>query len=229
MKTTPFGGALLASLLLLAPLAEAAESIAPNLGAESPEALVERLRASALTEDFGELAACLSPAAREEMAKGIWAGATMMIAMSASMGEMVSGLGEEMGEQSEEAKAEAAKAKAEAQAKFGAWAKRYDEIAKKHGLPALSDTEKLEGSPDTLFAKADLVALIADFGGLLQGFGEEQGGKREKKPIEGQLEGLKIDGDRAAGTLAGDPIQFVKIEGRWYIAELPQGDAPAEN
>lgn len=215
--------ALLAGALLLAPALEAAE----QLGAESPQAVVTRLRAAAETENFGELATLLAPDARAEMAKGIWAGTTMMIAMSSAMGDMAAGMGEEMGEQTEEAKAQAAKAKAEADAKFGAWKKRYDEIAKKHGLPSLDSSQ--ETDPEALFAKADHVGVIRDFGGLLQSFGEEQGrGKGEGKKIEGELENLKVEGDNASGTLAGEPIRFVKIDGRWFIADLPQGGAPPE-
>jgi hypothetical protein len=219
MKTNPRIAALVAGTLFFAPLLQAAE--AP--GADSPQALVERLRKAANTEDFGELAACLAPDARLEMAKGIWVGTTMMIAMSSAMGDMAAGMGEAMDE-SEEGKANAAKAKAEAEAKFGVWIKRYDETAKKHGLPTLESFEKVEGDPSSLLAKTDQVAVIADFGNLLTSFGEEQQGEKPpSKQIEGQLEGLKVDGDKAEGTLAGDPIKFVKIDGRWYIAELPQG------
>jgi hypothetical protein len=216
--------ALLAGGLLLVPAVQAA----PTLGAESPQALVERLRKAANTEDFGELAACLAPDARLEMAQGIWVGATMMIAMSSAMGDMAAGMGEAMDE-SEEGKANAAKAKAEAEAKFGVWKKRYDDTAKKHGLPTLESFEKLEGDPKSLLAKTDQVAVISDFGNLLTSFGEEQQGeKRPAKQIEGQLEGLKVDGDTAEGTLSGDPIKFVKIGDRWFIAELPQGGGGGE-
>jgi hypothetical protein len=217
--TKSLAAAFLAGGLLLAPALHAAAA----LGAESPQALVERLRNAASKEDFGELAACLAPAARLEMAQGIWVGATMMIAMSSAMGDMAAGMGEAMDE-SEEGKANAAKAKAEAEAKFGVWKKRYDDTAKKHGLPTLESFEKVEGDPSTLLTKTDQVAVITDFGNLLTSFGEEQQGeKRPTKQIEGQLEGLKVDGDTAEGTLGGDPIEFVKIDGRWFIAELPQG------
>lgn len=219
--TKSIAAALLAGLLL-APALQAAE--AP--GAETPQALVERLRNAADKEDFGELGACLAPEARLEMAKGIWIGTTMMIAMSSAMGDMAAGMGEAMDE-SEEGKANAAKAKAEAEAKFGVWKKRYDDTAKKHGLPTLDSFEKVEGDPNDLLAKTDQVAVITDFGNLLTSFGEEQQGeKRPGKKVEGQLEGLKIDGNTAEGTLGGDPIKFVKIDGRWFIAELPQGGGP---
>ncbi len=215
----------LAATLLLAPAAARADEA---LGAESPQALVEKLRSAAEKEDFGELAACLAPQARLEMAQGIWVAATMMIAMGSSMGDMAAGMGEAMSEDDAQAKEQSAKAKAETEAKFGPWKKRYDETAKKHGLPTL-DQNEMEGDPSELFAKVDALAVTRDFGALLQDFGKEQGqAKGEGKKVEGQLENLKIDGDNAEGTLAGDPIRFVKIDGRWYISELPQGGSPAE-
>lgn len=222
---SPFYSALLATSFLLAPVLEAAEP-----GAESPAALVERLRTAGDKEDFAELAACLAPAARMDMAKGLYAGATMMVAMSSAMGEMAGNMGEAlggaMGEESAESKAAAAKAKAEADVKFGALKKSYNDVAAKHGLPSL-DAEEMPGDPEAIFAKADLIALIGDFGGLIKSLGED-GGEKEKKNIEGQLEDLKIEGEKAEGTLGGDPIQFVKLDGRWFISELPaaktQGD-----
>lgn len=222
MTKNPFALAL-AAALLLAPVARAAE--AP--GADSPAALVERLRGAAENEDFGELAACLAPDARKEMAQGIWVGATMMIAMSASMGDMAAGMGEAMSDETPEAKEQAAKAKAEAEAKFGPWKKRYDETAKKHGLPTL-DQNEMEGDPGQLFDKVDTLAVIRDFGAMLKDFTKEQGKGGGGKKVEGQLENLKVEGDTASGTLEGDPIKFVKIEGRWYISELPQGGPPKE-
>ncbi len=176
---------------------------------------------------LGELAACLAPDARKEMAQGIWVGATMMIAMSASMGDMAAGMGEAMGESTPEAKEQAAKAKAEAEAKFGPWKKRYDETAKKHGLPTL-DQNEMEGDPAQLFDKVDTLAVIRDFGAMLKDFTKDQGKSGGGKKVEGQLENLKVEGDMASGTLEGDPIKFVKIEGRWYISELPQGGPPKE-
>ena len=233
--------ALLAGALLLAPVLEAAET----LGAESPQAAVEKLRAAAVADDFGAVAGLLAPPARQEMAKGLWAGTTMMIGMASQMGD----LGEEMGEamqqgleesmdgQSEEAKAEAAKAKAEAaakrakakaeaEAKLAPFKKRYDDLAKKYGLPTLAQKEG-GADPAAIFAKADQVALVRDYYGLLQDLGTSSGRTSPKKKIEGELENLQIDGDKATGSLTGDTIDFVKIVGRWFITKLPKVKKPA--
>jgi hypothetical protein len=215
---------LILTSLLFAPCLQAAD-----LGGDSPAALVERLRAAAKNEDFGELAACLAPAARKEMAIGIWIGSTMMIGMSAAMGDMAvdmgEGMAEAMGAESEEAKAQAAKAKEEMAKKFEGWKSQYDAAAKKHGLPLLGAEEAaMSGDPEALFATVDLVALTRDFGALLKLVGEDGEGKKDVEVPQGQLENLKVEGDKATGQLDGEAIEFVKVDGRWFIAELPKKD-----
>ena len=49
-------------------------------GAETPELLVARMKAGAAKEDFGEIAACLTPKNRSEMAMAMYMGATTMVA-----------------------------------------------------------------------------------------------------------------------------------------------------
>lgn len=211
----------LAAMFLLA-LSSGPALAGTDEGAESPQALIAKLRAASETEDFGRLAALLAPEARLEMAQGLWAGATFMVAMSSSMGEMAAQMGEAVGGETEEGKAKAAKAKAEAEAKFGAMKKRYDEVAKKHGMPTLDAAEE-QGDPASLFAKADLVALIGDYGALLKSLADENGAKKATRDIPETIENLKIEGDQATGKLGGGDISFVKIDGRWFIAQLPQG------
>lgn len=225
MTATRVFCAVLAALLLPA---ISAPAHAAELGGESPEALITKLRAASETEDFGQLAALLAPDARLEMAQGLWAGATMMVAMSSSMGDLAAGMGEALGEDTEEGKAQAAKAKAELAAKFGAIKQRYDDVAKKHGMPTLDATEG-DIDPASLFAKADLVALIGDYGALLKSVAEESGAKKTSRDIPETLEGLKIDGDKASAKLGGEDINFVKIDGRWFIANLPQGPGGEES
>ena len=50
--------------------------------------------------------------------------------------------------------------------------------------------------------------------------------KDESGPVkipEGGLENLKIEGDKATGTVGSDAFSFVKIDGRWYVEDLPKG------
>lgn len=190
------------------------------LGAETPEKLVERMRRSAETKDFRELASCLAPEPRKELAQMIWLGATMMIGMATTMGSMAEGMGEALAGAEGEAKAGADKPKTDP--KLEALAKRYDDVAKKHGLPGLKD-EDSSADPAEMFAKIDAVEVVGDFGALLDGIGEATGEAPPAPPVPaGKLEGLKIEGDKASASLDGEPITFVKIDGRWFIAELPK-------
>src|SRR6185436_6716886 len=91
-SSTALGLVVLLSAALATPTPSRAAG-AP-LGAETPEKLVERMRKSAEKKDFRELASCLAPEPRKELAQMIWMGATMMIGMATTMGTMAQGMGE---------------------------------------------------------------------------------------------------------------------------------------
>ncbi|HEV7671067.1 MAG TPA: hypothetical protein VGS22_21325 [Thermoanaerobaculia bacterium] len=232
-SSTALGLVVLMSAALAAPVPSRAAG-AP-LGAESPEKLVERMRHSAEKKDFRELAACLAPEPRKELAQMIWMGATMMIGMATTMGtmgsQMAEGMADAMGGEAKEgeAKAEKAPEAPKVDPKLEALAKRYDEVAHKHGLPGLKDEKEPAGDPAKLFDKVDAVEVVGDFGALLDGIGEATGEAAPAPPVPaGKLEGLKIDGDHATAKLDDEPITFVKIDGRWFIAELPKKPGAAE-
>ncbi len=228
-SATAVGLVVLLSAALAAPTPGRAAG-AP-LGAETPEKLVERMRKSAEKKDFRELAACLAPAPRKELAQMIWMGATMMIGMATSMGTMAQGMGEAMAGDAKEGEAQADKAPAapKVDPKLEALAQRYDAVAHKHGLPGLKDEKEPAGDPAALFDKVDTVEVVGDFGALLDGIGEATGEAAPAPPVPaGKLEGLKIDGDKATGQLDGEPVTFEKIDGRWFISELPKKPGAAE-
>jgi hypothetical protein len=219
-STTAVGLVVLLSAALAAPTPSRAAGT--PLGAETPEKLVERMRKSAEKKDFRELAACLAPAPRKELAQMIWMGATMMIGMATSMGTMAQGMGEAMAGEAKEGEAKPAE-KPKTDPKLEALAQRYDAVAHKHGLPGLKDEKEPEGDPAALFDKVDAVEVVGDFGALLDGIGEATGEPAPAPPVPaGKLEGLKIDGDKATAQLDGEPVTFVKIDGRRFIAELPK-------
>ncbi|HEX4953935.1 MAG TPA: hypothetical protein VF017_11145 [Thermoanaerobaculia bacterium] len=213
---------LLTLLLTVAPAFAAGKP----LGAESPEKVVERMRDAAEKEDLRELAACLAPEPRRELAMGMWLASTMMIGMADAMGGMAIGMGEEMAEamgaEEKAAQEQAAQAKKELDAKLAGLKLRYDALAKKHGLPALSDEEP-QGDPEALFAKVDAVEVTGDYFDLLKGIADATGETDTAPKVSAdQLTDLVIDGDRASGRLGAEPIKFVKLEGRWYVAEMPK-------
>ncbi len=210
-------------------------------GAETPEALVARMKAGAAKEDFGEIAACLTPKNRAEMAMAMYMGATMMVAFSQMGVEMGSGMAEGMagmagdgGEPSAEAKQEIAEQKAKAMEEIAGVQKAYDALVAKYGLPAMpkeGEPEQPEPSKEEiekLFANLDQGAFLNDALAVMKAMPGEH--KSESGPVqipEGGLENLKIEGDKATGTVGGDAFSFARIDGRWYVEELPKSSDDA--
>ena len=204
-------------------------------GAETPEALVERMKAGAAKEDFSEIAACLTPKNRTEMAMAMYMGATMMVAFAEMGAEMGGAMAEGMagmagGEMSAEDKKKAEEQKAKAQADIAGLKTAYNTLITKYGLPAMpkeGEPEKPEPTQEEiekLFANIDQGAFLNDALAVMKAMpGEEAKDSGPVKVPEGGLENLKIDGDKASGTVGGDPFTFVKIDGRWYVEDLPKG------
>jgi len=204
------------------------------------------MRAAAAKKDIAELAACMSPETRTEMAMGMYLGATMMVAfsqMGLEMGEamaegMAEGMAEAMGgtvSEEERAKAEASKKEARAQAEE--LRKGYNALVAKYGLPQLP----AEGEPEAemppeeaerVFAALDQGAFATDVIRFLETLpgDEPKPSPEEASPVkipDGPLENLAIEGDVATGAVGDEMLRFVRIDGRWYVEE-PEGESGEE-
>lgn len=236
----PAGNAPAASAAATAPGTPAEKKLP---GAETPEALVERMKAGAAKEDFAEIAACLTPKNRTEMAMAMYMGATMMVAfadMGAEMGgSMAEGMAGMAGEPSAADKQKLEEQKAKAKADIAGLKTAYNNLIAKYGLPAMpkeGEPEKPQPTQEEiekLFANIDQGAFLNDALAVMKAMPGEH--KDESGPVkipEGGLENLKIEGDKATGTVGPDPFSFVKIDGRWYVEDLPkgpsEGGAPGE-
>lgn len=232
---------LLCALLALLPAAAqaaVAKSSVP-LGADSPEALVKRLKTAAEKEDFAELAACMAPSDRAMMTMMMVLAASMMTAFSQMGSEMASGMAEAFQDEEsmtaeEKAKAAAEKKKMEEQS--AAVVKKLEAVLTKHGV-----TELMENTPDPepgsdpaknaekLMANVDQVALITDLMAIMKdtfkdaekGEGEGDGSPMGKIP-KGDLKDLKVTGDTATGKIDGEDVHFVKVDGRWYLKMMDE-------
>ncbi|MHC4777635.1 MAG: hypothetical protein ACYTFG_03545 [Planctomycetota bacterium] len=107
----------------------------------------------------------------------------------------------------------------------------YKALAKKHGLPSgetkedkidmsvLEDTAKMIEYTTKLFEKVDLVAFLDD----IQAFQKEYGVGTFDEVPKG-LKDTKTEGDTATALLdfgegkEDQPVKFVKVDGRWYLA-----------
>ena len=206
------------------------------LGAETPQALVTRLNKAAAAGDIAELTACMDPESRVEMATAMLLGTTMMIGFMGLGAEMAEGMAEGMSdamdaEPSAEQKAKMAQSKAEAAAKMEKTKAQFSSVLKKHGLPDLLDEKAMEsaGDPEELLGKADQPALVADLMGIMEGLGE--GGKKspsDEMPDLKNVTDYKIDGDKGTARAGDETIEFVKIDGRWFVKpEKKKEAAPA--
>jgi hypothetical protein len=206
----------------------AAPALGEPPGAESPEALVERAKRAAEASDMRELLACVSPEGRLEMAKMMYAMATMMVGfamMGAEMGsEMGAAMAESMGEEvTAEQRAETEAAKQAALAEVGALLESYNAMAAKHGLPQLSDfDEPPDEDVDEFFRNIDSIALIADVTAFLESVSGDDGSgmtgdEAALDTAAGVMTDLVIEDDSATATIDGQEVKFVRIEGRWYF------------
>ncbi len=213
--------------LLLITLFLASTSFAGDQGgAESPEGVWKRLSAAAENDDFAEMANCMAPEDRAMMTFGLYFAGAMMVGMSS----MALGMGEGMSDafsedMSDEDKAEQEKQKKEAEAKIKKMTDKWSAIEKKYNLDEDSinmggDEADQKKQIASLFENVDQAALIKDLADFLKNdLGEEAGeGFSKKGDIpKGDLENLKIDGDKAQGTVSDDEVFFIKVDGRWYL------------
>ena len=222
----------------MAPVKKAASS-GPG-GGETPEAVVDRMKKAAADKNMPELVACLAPQARQEMSAAMYLGATMMVAFSQMGAEMGGAMAEGMGamaggtgnQPTDEDKKKMEEQTAKMKEELGKMSESYNSIMARHGLPTLpkeGEPEPAEPSKEALdktFASIDHGAFITDVMGLLESMPGEKSGSAEEGPFElpqGALENLKIEGDKASGSIGGDPVTFVKIDGRWYLEGDPTG------
>jgi hypothetical protein len=214
-----------AVLLVALPAAAQAEKAEVTYGAESPQALVDQVKQASADEDLAQMAALMAPDDRATLSLTMTMMLGMVIAFSQMGGEMAGGMAEGMaeafgGEISAEDKAKAEAEKAAAMAEVKKLEGRYEEILASHGVSDLLQQEPAEGTPPgELMKGVDQVSLIRDLMQLLESLpGDERSG--ESGPVdlpEGELTGVAIDGDHATGKLGDESVDFVRVDGRWYL------------
>lgn len=210
--------------LLLAALPVAAQTSAP--GGDSPQAVVARMERAAEAEDLGEMAACLAPEDRATL--------TLTLVMMSGVGLAFARMGIDMGmagagELSEEERRELDQERAAAHDALDAAERRYEEIVKEYGLLDLVEDESNLGpdaDPQRALEGVDQVALLRDLLTMLETVPAEQA-TDAALPVEappGELHDLEVEGDRATGRLGDEGVEFVRVDGRWYLS-LGLGDA----
>jgi len=229
MSTSKKALAVLGLVLCLVLALQPALAASRPLGAESPEALARRLTAAAEAGDFGEIAACLDPGARAEMALGMVAATAMMMSFMQMGSEMAGGMAEGMGEAlsgeapTPEQKAEVEKAKKEAAEKMAGLQKRFEGVLGKHGLSDLAAGAPMPGeaSPEEAQKRlqgVDQVALLEDLVGVLTDLNPEAGQTmKPSREMYAAITDVKVEGETASAKSGERTIEMVKIDGRWYL------------
>jgi len=208
---------------ILAALAAPVWAEAP--GADTPEALVERLKQATEKEDLGEMMACLTPQARGEMAAGMYLAATMVVAFSQMGVEMGGSMADSLSEDAtDEQKAEVQAQKEKALAEANKLRDSYNAIVSKYGLPVIpeeGEAEEPTGDPKEIFQNIDQVAFLNEIFAFFEAMpGEEKPAEEKESPVdlgEGVLTDLAIDGDAATAKIDGKDVKFVRIDGRWFF------------
>lgn len=194
---------------------------APTDGAESPEALIAKLK-KAFDRDDADMSAMVPLVLPEH--RGVVAFAMGMLGptLAISMGEAMAGMGDPA--EAEKTKARVAKMK-----------EGFEALLAKHGVKSdmAGTMEKMQGLQDDMpafmdemskmFDGVDHAAFIRESTEFMKTATAGEGGMNVgggPKP-DFSLEDVKIeiDGDKAVATAKGqeDPLHLVKKDGRWYI------------
>ncbi|HMB52236.1 MAG TPA: hypothetical protein VKU40_02895 [Thermoanaerobaculia bacterium] len=207
--------ALAAALLLAWPVAAQQPA-----GGESPHAVLERARAAAEAGDWGELASCLAPADRTRLTWDTILITGMMLD-HAFMAEQR--LAEEA-----EASGQGGIPDDEAEPSAGneEIAARLHALLDDHGVHRVPQDEVLEAEPAEVLAGVDQVSLLPRLMAVLvelTGDEEEEGTEGGMAPIDlplpaGELTDVVTDGSTARGTIGGQQVEFLQVDGRWYLS-----------
>jgi len=242
-------GVLCAATALVAPAAWAAEK---PYGGATPQDAVARLKAGAEAGDFGEILAVLAPEDRKVLGGTMLMMTVMMVGFSQMAGEMAGGMAEGMaeafGEEGEgvsaEQQAEIDAAKAEAAAEGAKLMAKLRAVLEPHGLAGLIDGEPEPGSDEDeamerALEGADMVVLTQDLMTLLGEIdddgddadgGDTDGPGDEMQPpwVDDEVTGYEVEGDRATARAGDETIDFVRVDGRWYLKMPDEEPVPGE-
>jgi len=196
-----------------------------GLGAATPEALVERMRQAAATRDLVEAARCLTPEARTDMTAGMFVGAMLLVEFAKQAPEIedrrMAALIRDNGSLDAAALDASAKRRAAAEIETIEIEEGFSALLERHGLdlpdPSGGGLDREEMT--RRFLAIDQPAFLDDLMAFMKRASDEEKASAEPKgAIDlGALAGLTIEGDHAAATLGGRPIEMVRLDDRWFF------------
>ena len=209
----PAGFRLCVAAICLSVAAQARAQMTPPYGADSPQALIAAMEKAIAADDFGAVMPLISPAGRRELAED--AVTALIVALNfmdpdkaAAGGAGVPDAEREMKRKNHQAAVEIAR-----------------ETLRPHGLDGLLGEAPLSPLSKDVFALAltrtDTVVLMQSLYSALDRISKLLGTERtdEKKlPMTfGRVTDFEINGDTATAKADGDPIEFERLQGRWYL------------
>jgi len=200
---------LLATGLVLGCSASSPKNSSSRQGAASPQAVVDELKDAAAKNDIAGIVNLLAPQDRPLMSFG------MLIA-----GEMIVGMMEAFDGD-----------------KAATYKPRLEALLKHHGLPSTAEQEKMgelvkkpknpkeaQAMARKLIGDIDHAAFCTDMQGFLDDLSEGDEGSTNGLSLDVKtlrLSELVMDGDRARGKLGDKDVEFVRLDGGWFLHADP--------
>ena len=182
-------------------------------GGDTPQAVVAAIEQATAKNDFGMAIAYIAPPARRQLASEGVSGMLMALAFSDPDDAMPGS--------KPLPKAELEKKRKDYKAAVALATKTLTAhgITGVIGKPVLADaTQK---TINAALDKADTVALVRDMLAALDTMGPLLGMTKSDKPrvpfTLGKVSGYKVSGDTATAKAEKEVLDFVKIDGRWYL------------
>lgn len=199
--------------------------VAKPYGAASPQDVVAALKKAAAANDMMAALPVISPNGLKQIANEGVTGLLMVLAFS----------------DPDDAMPGAPKpSKTELDAKRKSYKQALDlatGVLKPYGLDTMIGkpvlAPEVQKPLDAALDKADKVALINSLYGSLVKIGPLLGMKQTPKPeplVEvGNVTAYKINGDKATAQNGAETMDFVRIDGRWYVEPPAKGNGPASS
>lgn len=208
----PAGFRCAVAALCLSAAAPAFAQLTPTYGADSPQELMAAMEKAIAADDFGAVMPLVSPAGRQELAED--AITALIVALNfmdldkAAASVTITEAERETKRRNHQAAMQVAR-----------------ETLSPHGLDGLLGQAPLSPLSKDVFALAlsrtDTVVLMQSLYAALDRIGTLLGTERtdEKKlPLTfGKVTDFAINGDSATAKADGDPIEFERLDGRWYL------------
>lgn len=209
----PAGFRFAVATLCLSVAAPAVGQPTPTYGADSPQALMAAMEKAIAADDFGAVMPLISPSGRQELAED--AITALIVALNFMDPDKATAGGATLTDAERETKRRNHQAAVEV----------ARQTLSPHGLDGLLGQAPLSPLSKDVFvlalSRTDTVVLMQSLYAALDRIGKLLGTERtDEKKLQmafGKITDFAINGDSATAKADGDPIEFERLDGRWYL------------